>query len=605
MNTATRTPEIAPETPDAPVSAGGRRWRLRDTDDRAALTMVQALGLPEIVARILAARGHTADTAPDFLSPSLRALLPDPSRFSDMDEASARIATAVEDDEKITVFADYDVDGATSSALIRRFLRACGNDADLYIPDRFKEGYGPSAEAMQRIAETGARLVVMLDCGTTAFDPIAAGVAAGLDIVVVDHHVAEPALPDAFAVINPNRLDEDGAYGHLCSAGLAFLVAVGVNRALRSRGFYGGDRPEPNLLQWLDLVALGTVCDVVKLEGLNRAYVAQGLKILAERANPGLRALSDAAGLNATPEGYHLGFVLGPRINAGGRIGASDLGARLLATDDPGEAVGIATHLDALNAQRQDIEAQVYAAALDQAERQDDARVLTMVAGEGWHAGVVGIVASRLVERFHKPACVLSIDGGTATGSGRSVAGIDLGAAVIASRQKGLLSKGGGHAMAAGFTLPADGIDAFDAFLNARLSSDGDIAARVPTFHLDAMIAPGGATKDLAEDLATLAPFGPGNPEPRIAIPGVQVQFADVVGKDHLRMTLAARAGGGRLDAICFRAVGTPLGQFLQSAADRTITVAGRLKIDTWQGRSRVKLHVEDAIADWTPTTGN
>lgn len=578
------------------LSATGRKWFIREQDPRTALSIAQSLGVPEIVARILAGRGFTTETTPAFLAPSLRASMPDPSRFQDMDKAAANVADAIVGQKKIAVFADYDVDGATSSAIVRRFIRACGLEALLYIPDRFAEGYGPSADSLKTLANEGAEIVIMLDCGTTAFDPIAAGTALGLRIIVIDHHVAEPQLPDAFAVINPNRLDEDGAYGHLCSAGLAFMFIVALNRALRTRGFWT-NRSEPDLLRWLDLVALGTVCDVVKLEGLNRAFVAQGLKVLAGRENPGLRALADIAGLNSTPEGYHLGFILGPRINAGGRIGKSDLGANLLATDDVGEAVGIATHLDSLNAERKAIEADVHAQAMEMALAQPAERAVTVVAAPGWHAGVIGIVASRLVERFHKPACVLAIDGDVATGSGRSISGVDLGAAVIAARQKGILIKGGGHAMAAGFSVPSNAIDEFAIFMGERITDAGIDQDVTPTMYLDGAISARGAGLELAKEIATLAPFGPGNPEPRLIVHGVRVQYIDVVGKDHLRMTLSAASGGGRLDAICFRCVGTPLGAFLQGAGGTLIAVAGRLKIDTWQGRTKVKFHIEDAKA--------
>ncbi len=578
-----------------PLSATGRRWSLRSQDARTALSISQSLGVPEIVARILAGRGLTADTTPAYLAPSLRDSMPDPSRFQDMDTGASALADAIAEGRHIAVFADYDVDGATSSAIVRRFVRACGLEASVYIPDRFTEGYGPSAAALQQLADGGADIVVMLDCGTTAFDPIAAGTDRGLRIIVIDHHVAEPKLPDAFAVINPNRLDEDGTFGHLCTAGLAFLFVVAVNRELRARGYWE-TRREPDLLRWLDLVALGTVCDVVKLEGLNRAFVAQGLKVLAGRDNPGLRALADVAGLDATPEGYHLGFVLGPRINAGGRIGKSDLGANLLATDDAGEAAGIATHLDSLNAERREIEADVHAQALEMALSLPGDAAVTVVAGPGWHAGVIGIVASRLVERFHRPACVLAIDGDMATGSGRSVPGVDLGAAVIAARQKGLLLKGGGHAMAAGFSVLTDGIEDFATFLDARISAAGQDGSTQPYLYLDGALSVRGVSVDLAQEIRSLAPFGPGNPEPRLVLRGARVQFSDVVGKDHLRLTLTAD-GGGRIDAICFRCIGTPLGSFLQSTGETPISVAGRIKLDTWQGRTKAKFHVEDAMA--------
>lgn len=577
-------------------SVSGRRWILRDTDERAALALSQALGLPDIVARVLTSRGIGLDEAERFLDPTLKDLLPDPSRFVDMDKAATRIADAVVAGEKIVLFADYDVDGATSSAVMARFLRAAGAEPQVYIPDRLREGYGPSIPAMQALAADGAKLIVTLDCGTTAYDALGAAKKAGMDVIVIDHHEAESQLPEVDALVNPNRLDEDRVYGHLCTAGLAFLAAVAINRELRSRGHWNTARPEPVLTRWLDLVALGTVCDVVKLEGLNRAFVVQGLKVMGKRGNPGLRALSDVADLREAPESYHLGFVLGPRINAGGRIGQSDLGARLLRTEDLGEATTIAARLNILNAERRDIEAAVHNDALEQAFRLgDDPGAAVVVAGQGWHPGVVGIVASRLVERFNRPACVIAMDGELGTGSGRSVSGVDLGAAIIAARQKGLLVKGGGHAMAAGFSVSNDNIGAFRTFVCDRVAQQSNGGPVTPDVRIEGAISVRGASIELAEEIARLAPFGPGNPEPRLAIQGARIAFSDIVGTDHVRFSLTAGPGGGTLDGICFRCVGSPLGDLLLSARDEIVHVVGRLKADTWQGRTRVKFHVEDA----------
>ncbi len=576
-------------------SVTGRRWVLRDVDDRAALAMAQALGVSDIAARALTARGIGIEEATRFLTPTLKDLLPDPSRFKDMDKAAKRLADAVMNNEKVTLFADYDVDGATSSAVLARFLRAARSNPDVYIPDRLKEGYGPSVSALEGLAEKGTKVMVALDCGTTAFDALRAGTDAGLDIVVIDHHEAEPELPKVHALVNPNRIDEDRVYGHLCTAGLAFLFAVAINRELRSRGYWTTERPEPVLTRWLDLVALGTVCDVVRLEGLNRAFVVQGLKVMAKRDNPGLRALSDVANLNSMPESYHLGFVLGPRINAGGRIGDSGLGSKLLRTDDAGEAAAIATKLDILNGQRRDIETACFEDAIRQLEAAGEPGAVVIVAGDGWHPGVVGIVASRIVERYHRPACVIAMDGDTGTGSGRSVPGVDLGAAIIAARQKGLLIKGGGHAMAAGFSVSRDAIRDFQAFVDDRIMAQTGGAPVQPDLRLEGMLALRGATLELAEEIAALAPFGPGNPEPRLAIKNVRIVFSDVVGSDHIRFSLQQGAGGGTLEGICFRSVGTPLGDLLLSASDHVVHVAGRLKADSWQGRTRVKFHLEDA----------
>lgn len=574
-------------------SVSGRRWVLRDIDERAALAMSQSLGLSDITARALTGRGIGIEDAEKFLAPTLKDLLPDPSRFVDMDKAAVRLADAVLKNEKIALFADYDVDGATSSAVLARFLRAAGATPLVYIPDRIKEGYGPSVSAMQKLAGQGIGVVIALDCGTTAFDALKAGKDAGLDIIVIDHHEAEPQLPDVYALVNPNRMDEDRVYGHLCTAGLAFLYAVAINRELRGRGYWTAERPEPVLTRSLDLVALGTVCDVVKLEGINRAFVVQGLKVMAKRENTGLRALSDVAGLHAMPESYHLGFVLGPRINAGGRIGDSGMGAKLLRTEDPGEAAAIATRLDILNGERREIEAACFEAALQQIEKGPEPGACVVCADQGWHPGVVGIVASRLVERYHRPACVIAMDDDTGTGSGRSVYGVDLGAAIIAARQKGILIKGGGHAMAAGFSVSRGALGEFRAFLDERISRQTGGAPIKPDLRLDGSIALRGASVELAAEIATLAPFGPGNPEPRLAIRNVKIPFADIVGGDHIRFSLS-QGSGGTLEGISFRSVGTPLGKLLLSAHDQMVHVAGRLKADSWQGRTRVKFHLED-----------
>ncbi len=591
-------PDVSPAFAGVERSVMGRRWVLRDADQRLAMMLAQSLGVSEIVARVLAGRGVSVEEAERFLRPTLRELMPDPSRFKDMDKAVGRIADAVQAGDKIALFGDYDVDGATSSAILTRFLRHAGADPVNYIPDRLKEGYGPNAPAMRKLAEKGVKLVLTLDCGTTSFEPLAAARDAGLEVVILDHHEPEPSLPPAVAVVNPNRLDEDGEYEALCTAGLAFMMAVGLNREMRRRGWWTDARPEPDMTQWLDMAALGTVCDVVPLTGLNRAFVTQGLKVMARRDNVGLTALADAASMRESPAAYHLGFILGPRINAGGRIGQSDLGVRLLTTGDAGEAAGIATKLDALNAERQEIERAVLDDAIAGVERAGEPGAVVVAAGEGWHPGVVGIVASRLVEKYGRPACVIAIDGGSGTGSGRSIAGVDLGAAVIAARQKGLLVKGGGHAMAAGFTVRREGIEEFREFLDERIGAvtgGGRIAADL---HLAGAISLRGASIELAAELAGLAPFGPGNPEPRLCIRDVRIAYANVVGADHVRCTLTA-SGGGSLDAIAYRIVDTELGRLLLSSGDAPVHVAGRLKVNTWQGRSKAELQIEDAAPAW------
>ena len=579
-------------------SLTGKRWISREADERQSLALAQRLSVPEIVGRVLAARGVGLEEADVFLKPTLKALLPDPSRLKDMDTAAERLARAVMDGHVVGIFGDYDVDGATSSALLARFLAAVGGRTSTYIPDRLKEGYGPNTEALLKLQEDGATVVVTVDCGTSAHEPLTAAAAAGLDVIVVDHHEAEANLPPATAVINPNRLDDDSGQGQLAAVGVAFLLVVAVNRTLRTAGWYK-DRPEPDLTQWLDLVALGTVCDVVPLTGLNRALVTQGLKVMAARENTGLRALSDVAGLKEPPGTYHAGFLLVPRINAGGRIGESDLGSRLLGTDDIGEATDIAHRLDELNRERRDIEAAVLDAAMDEAKKAgDDLGPLILVAGEGWHPGVIGIVAGRLAERFNRPACVVALDGGKGTGSGRSVSGVDLGAAVIAACQAGILIKGGGHKMACGFTVESGRLDELREFLSGRISAHLGPGGIQPRLYLDGAMKPAAATMNLVEDLQQVGPFGSGNPEPRFVIPAARLSYAAVAGENHVRGTLTGEEGGS-LAAISFNSLDTPLGQALLKSDGAPLHVAGRLRVNTWQGNSKVQLLIDDAAPAW------
>jgi single-stranded-DNA-specific exonuclease len=548
-----------------------------------------------MVGRLLAARGVGVDDAAAYLHPTLRELLPDPSRFRDMDRAVDRLVRAVVDGEGIAVFGDYDVDGATSAALLQRFFAALGVAVRLYIPDRLTEGYGPNAPALLRLREEGIAVVITVDCGTTAFAALETAAAAGLAVVVLDHHVAEPDLPAAVAVVNPNRLDESAGHCQLAAVGVTFLLVVALNRALRAAGWYGAARPEPDLKQWLDLVALGTVCDVVPLTGVNRALVSQGLKVLAWRGNAGLAALADAAGLKELPGAYHAGFVLGPRINAGGRIGAADLGVRLLTATDAAEAAALACRLDALNAERRAVEQAVLAEAIAQVEAQATPhRALVMASAEGWHAGVIGIVAGRLKERYNRPACVVAVAGGIGKGSGRSVSGLDLGSAVIAARQAGLLINGGGHAMAAGFTVVQDRIPALAEFLGERLAAEG--GAIVPMLEIDGAVAAAAATAELAQLVGRLGPFGSGNPEPRFAITDLRVVRSEVVGDGHVRAMLAGNAGT-RLKAIAFRSAEDPLGQALLRGGGAPLHLAGTLRVDSWQDRSEVQLIIEDGAA--------
>ena len=575
-------------------SLSGKRWRQRGADDRAGLAIAQRLGVPEVIGRLLAARGVAVEGADVFLSPSLREQLPDPSRFRDMDAAVERLLRAIEQGEKIAVFGDYDVDGATAAALLHRFFAAVGVAVRLYIPDRMSEGYGPNAPALLRLRHEGIAVVVTVDCGITAFAPLGEAAAAGLDVIVLDHHTAEPQLPPAVAVVNPNRLDESADYGQLAAVGVAFLLVVALNRALRRQGRYGGAQLEPDLTQWLDLVALGTVCDVVPLTGVNRALVSQGLKVMAKRRNPGLAALADVANLTESPGTYHAGFILGPRINAGGRVGAADLGVRLLTTEDPTEASALARRLEALNGERRALEQAVLDAAIAQVEKQDNTgRALIVVSAEGWHPGVIGIVAGRLKERYNRPACVIAIAGGIGKGSGRSVNGLDLGSAVIAARQAGLLINGGGHKMAAGFTVAADRIAALTAFLDERLAAAAG-GAILPTLDVDGVVSLPAVTPQLAQLLARVGPFGAGNAEPRFAVPDLRVVKSDVVGESHVRV-IATGSGGGRLKAIAFRSTDTALGRALLRGAGAPLHLAGTLRADNWQDREGVQLVIDDA----------
>jgi single-stranded-DNA-specific exonuclease len=576
-------------------SVCGRRWRLRNWDDRAGQAIAERLALPEIVGRLLAQRGIDVDHAPGFLAPRLRDQLPDPSHLRDMEIAAARLVRAVRDGETIGILGDYDVDGATSAALLTRFFNAVGGRTRVYVPDRLREGYGPNAAALLQLHKEGVAVVVTVDCGTTAHLPLAEAARAGLEVIVIDHHVAEPLLPRAAAIVNPNRLDETSPHGGLAAVGVAFLLVVAVNRALRQAGWYGAGRAEPDLLHWLDLVALGTVCDVVPLTRLNRALVAQGIKVARSLTNPGFAALAAVAGVNEPLDTYHLGFVLGPRVNAGGRVGAADLGARLLATDDAALAAELAARLDGHNRERRDIEARTLDAAIVTVEAAPQSPVLVFAAAEHWHPGVIGIVAARLKERYERPACVVALADGIGKGSGRSVAGLPLGPAVIAARQAGLLINGGGHAMAAGFTVAVEKLDALQAFLSERLGDGLDHERLVAELRIDGALSVAAAQGELIDHIAGLAPFGAANPEPRFVFPAVRIVHAEPVGNGHLRCTLADPLDLGGLPAIAFRVAGTPLGQFLAETRGAAIHVTGHLRRDGWRGRGAVQLAIDDA----------
>jgi single-stranded-DNA-specific exonuclease len=578
---------------DIETSLSGRQWRLSEPDPRLAESISQRLGLPELLGRVLASRNIALDDVEAFLSPTLRDSLPDPFHLLDMDKAAVRLAEAVRQGETIGIFGDYDVDGATSAALLQRFFQSVGGRVLVHIPDRMIEGYGPNAKALLKMQAEGAALVVTVDCGITAFEPLAAAARAGLPMIVVDHHEAEPALPEALAIVNPNRLDETSPHGQLAAVGVAFLLAVAVQKTLRDAGWFT-TRAAPDLMQWLDIVALGTVCDVVPLVGVNRALVAQGLKVMARRGNAGLVALADRAGVAERLEAFHLGYLLGPRVNAGGRVGQSDLGVMLLASDDPADAAVIAERLDRYNKERQEIEAAVLYQAIEQVEsREDDGRPLVIAVGEGWHPGVIGIIAGRLKERYGRPACVIALEGDEGKGSGRSVAGLDLGGAVIAARQAGLLLKGGGHAMAAGFTVARARLTEFGDFLAERLTAQMQGPLR-PLMHLDGALDPAGATIELVETLSRLAPFGSGNAEPRFALIGARISGPRIVGSGHVSCTITGK-NGGRLKAIAFRAADSDLGHALLANDGTPLHLAGTLRIDNWQGRTQVQMFIEDA----------
>ncbi len=582
---------------DVQSSVLGKKWAFTPTDERLAAGISQAFGLPDILGRLLVSRGIGFDEVETFLNPTLKTQLPDPSTLKDMDKAAERIADAIVKGEKVAVFGDYDVDGATSSALLKRFFKALGADLAIYIPDRIAEGYGPNAPALLKLKEQGIDLVITVDCGVTAFEAIDAGAKAGLDIVVLDHHRAEPQLPNAIAVVNPNRLDDDSNQGQLAAVGVSFLAIVAINRILRARGFYTAERAEPRILQWLDIVALGTVCDVVPLTGVNRAFVSQGLKVMAMRQNPGIVALGDVAGLSEMPGTFHAGFMFGPRVNAGGRVGESSLGARLLSTDDPLEAKAIALQLHQYNAERKDIEKSVLDDAIARiGENTGDAPVL-VVEGEGWHPGVIGIVAARLKEKYNRPVCVVAFDeNGIGKASGRSVSGIDLGGAVLAAKEKGLLLAGGGHKMAAGFTVARDLFPELAAYINEHVKEQLKGQPFTPELRLDAVLSLHALTLDLVEKLDRLAPYGQGHAQPRFVLARVKAVRPRVVGENHVSCFLQDSSGGATIKGIAFRAMDSSLGELLLTAGSAPLHLAGHVSINTWNGKKTVDFQIVDAI---------
>ena len=603
---------LTPPTPPFPLAApvlgvssslSGKAWRWRggnmelgdDADEHGAAGMG---GLDRsILDQLLLTRGVAEDDLARHAQPTLRGFLPDPSIFRDMDTAATRLAHSVMTGERVTIYGDYDVDGATSAALLVELLRQLGLDAGYYIPDRLLEGYGPSGEALVRLAEDGSQLIVTVDCGAMAHEALGMARDVGVDVIVVDHHKCSPDLPPATALVNPNRLDESdlgAAHGHLAAVGVAFLLGVALVRSLRGKGWFAQGRAEPDLMGLLDLVALGTVADVAALHGLNRAFVAQGLKVLARRERIGMAALMDASRLTRAPQCSDLGFALGPRINAGGRIGESTLGVRLLTTTDPEEARAIAAQLSQLNEERRAIEAVVQEQAEAQIAGQHNMAV-QVIAGHGWHPGVIGIVAGRIKEKTGKPAVVIALDEVQGKGSGRSISGVDLGAAIIAAREAGLLVAGGGHAMAAGLTIDPARLADFAGFLDERLARDVDRARSGAAMLLDLALTPGGLTPELVETLEAAGPYGVGWPAPRVAVGPVRISKADIVGKDHLRL-VASGNDGKSFKAIAFRAAETEMAQtLLHRSQGRRFHLAGRVKLDDWGNRPAAELHLEDA----------
>ncbi len=574
---------------DVSQSLTGRRWVGPGIEhERATEALMQATDLPRAVAAVLARRGVGASQAEAFLAPRLRDTLPDPRGMKDMERAAARLLKAVDASEHIAIFADYDVDGGASAALLIDWLRQMGRQATLYIPDRIDEGYGPNVPAMEALAADHT-LILAVDCGTLSHEPVAAANANGAEVVVIDHHLGGETLPPAFAVVNPNRQDEADAPGYLCAAGVVFLMLVEVGRQLRA-----AQRSGPDLMQMLDLVALATVADVAPLIGANRALVLQGLKVMAARRRPGLVALADVARMNEAPRAYHLGFLLGPRVNAGGRIGKADLGARLLATTDPAEAAAMATRLDQLNTERREIEEQVRLAALDQAETRGLDAPLVWAAADGWHPGVVGIVAARLKEASNRPAIVIGFDGDDGKGSGRSVSGVDLGAAIQKLAAEGLIEKGGGHRMAAGLSLTRTQLDPAMARLSELLAKQGAGAGGPGDLTLDGVLMPGAATVDLIEQIEAAGPYGAGAPGPRFAFPDMQIHFAKRVGDRHLKVSFGDGLSA-KLEAIAFGAYDSDLGPVLEGHKGARFHLAGRLEINHWNGRSIPQLRLEDA----------
>lgn len=581
---------------DSEKSLGGNLWKLSSCDERMAEAIAQRYDLPPLVARILNVRGIPIDDVPGFMDPRLQNLLPDPFCLKDMEKAALRITEAIVKKQKIAIIGDYDVDGATSSSVLRLFLESVGVEPAIHIPDR-EEGYGPSCRAIDEFSALGIDLVITVDCGTTAFDTFEYAAAKNIDVIVLDHHEAEVRLPKVYAVVNPKRLDDDSVdyLKYMAAVGVVFVTIVAVNRELRRQNFYNAQNPEPQLMQWLDLVALGTVCDVVPLKGLNRAFVRQGLKVMSRRGNPGLKSLIDKANITEAPNAFHLGYVLGPRINACGRVGDAALGNRLLCTKDEFQAQLLAEKLGEFNEQRKDIENYVLLKAIEMLEGTPQTYPVAFVAGDDWHQGVIGIVAGKLKERYNLPAFVMSIEADEVKGSARSIPQVDLGALIIAAKEQGLITKGGGHTMAAGFSLNQDKIDAFRDFVGRYVSEKIGGEAIVPVLDVDAVLDVGGATVEMAENLERLEPFGSGNAEPKLLLRSVRVNKPSVIGSGHVRCFLSSNMGGS-LKAIAFRVADNDIGNAMLNSRGDVYDVVGVLRRDTWQGRNSVQFIIEDMM---------
>ncbi len=575
-------------------SLGGHRWHIKQADERMATAIAQRFDLPDIVARILSGRGFDLDTVGDFLYPTLKQHLPSPFSLNDMEKAAARAAKAIITKEPIGIMGDYDVDGATSTAELKLYLESCGVKVLTFIPER-EDGYGPNAGKMKEYKDAGCSVVFTLDCGTTAFDPIAVGTDLGLDVIILDHHNAEVELPKAYAIVNPKRLDEDLNHPchHMAACGVVFLFIVALNKTLRDMSFWK-DRQEPNLIQYLDLAAFGTVCDVVKLSGVNRLLVKSGLKQMATGQNVGLAALGKQINLEEAATTYHLGYLMGPRVNACGRVGHSDLGMRLLSSHDPIEATMLAEELEKLNALRREIENEVFAAAVEQVESTPEKKPFIIVYGENWHQGVVGIVAGRLKERYNLPVFALSIEGEDVKGSSRSISGIDIGTMVMNALDKGILTRGGGHPMAAGFSLNKDKLEDFIQYLSDKIKPEM-VNQNPNDFEAEAALDLGALTLDLVQKLELLAPFGESNPEPLFILKDVHITYTNLLKNAHISVGLSNKAGL-KMTAIAFRAAETPMGEaFLTTHGNDFFDLLVTLKKDTWRGKTKIQIQILDA----------